>query len=279
MASVLVTGGSGFIGTHLCKQLHSSGYHVLSLDVNHDSEHPWECISADVRSQIDLEGIDFVVHLAAQISVAASLEDPDHTLSVNVDGTASVITAAEEGLVKRLIFASSAAVYGDAEQIPIPEGAPLTPQSPYAVSKIVGEELCRRSKIETCAMRFFNVYGEGQSAAGGYAAVIPAFKSAISQGEIPKVFGDGTQIRDFIHVEDLAAIIVAALEIEDLPPEMNLASGTGTSLLQLLDTLGAEKAEFMDERPGDIHTSIADVSLMQQVFPDIAVREIEEGLS
>ena len=292
MARVLITGGAGFIGHYTALAALDSGYEVHLLDnlCSGPNEDIKNFISrgviihhGDVRDLETLRnciaGIDFVVHLAAQISVAASIEDPDHTLSVNVDGTASVITAAEEGLVKRLIFASSAAVYGDAEQIPIPESAPLTPQSPYAVSKIVGEELCRRSKIETCAMRFFNVYGEGQSAAGGYAAVIPAFKSAISQGEIPKVFGDGTQIRDFIHVEDLAAIIVAALEIEDLPPEMNLASGTGTSLLQLLDTLGAEKAEFMDERPGDIHTSIADVSLMQQVFPDIAVREIEEGLS
>jgi nucleoside-diphosphate-sugar epimerase len=128
-------------------------------------------------------------------------------------------------------------------------------------------------------MRFFNVYGGGQSQIGGYAAVIPAFKSAITEGKIPKVFGDGTQIRDFIHVEDLASIIVRALQIDNLPSEMNLASGTGTTILQLLEILGADKAEFMEPREGDIHTSIAEISLMKQIFPKSAIRGIEEGLS
>ena len=180
MATVLVTGGSGFIGTHLCRHLHNSNHHVISLDLHQNEEHPWEIIQADVRDQIEIEGIDVVVHLAAQISVAHSMEHPDETLSVNVDGTSSIISAAENAGVKRLIFASSAAVYGDAEVMPISESAPMIPQSPYAVSKIVGEELFRQSTIESCSMRFFNVYGPDQSAEGGYAAVIPAFKKAIA---------------------------------------------------------------------------------------------------
>ena len=292
MARVLITGGAGFIGHHTSLLALDSGYEVHILDnLSSGLEENVEKIVSkggvfhhgDVREAETLEhcmqGVDFVIHLAAQVSVSASVEHPEQTLSVNIDGTTSVLAAAQECRVQRLIFASSAAVYGDSEYVPITESAPLTPQSPYAVSKIVGEELCRRSEIETCSMRFFNVYGDGQSQIGGYAAVIPTFKSAIAEGKIPNVFGDGTQIRDFIHVEDLATIIVRALQIDYLPSEMNLASGIGTSILQLLEILGAETAEFMEPRQGDIHTSIAEISLMKQIFPESYVRGIEEGLS
>ena len=243
MAKVLITGGAGFIGHHTSLHALKSGYEVHILDnLSSGLEANIENIISkggvfhygDVRDveflKHCMQGIDFVIHLAAQISVSASVENPDHTLSVNVDGTTSVIDVAQESLVKRLIFASSAAVYGDSEQIPISESAPLFPQSPYAVSKVVGEELCRRSNIETCAIRFFNVYGGVQSQVRGYAAVIPAFKLAMKNGETPKVYGDGTQIRDFIHVEDLSRIIDRVLEIDSLPPEMNEASGSGTSI-------------------------------------------------
>ena len=207
MASVLVTGGNGFIGTHLCNHLHQNGHSVISLDVMHTDSHPWECITADIRDNLQFDGVDYIVHLAAQISVPESIDNPDLTLSINVDGTKSIISAAEAAGVEKIIFASSAAVYGDCEEIPITEAATLIPQSPYAVSKIVGEELLRRAEIETCSLRFFNVYGPDQPSEGGYAAVIPAFKKAISLGKECTIFGDGTQVRDFIHVNDLVRII------------------------------------------------------------------------
>jgi nucleoside-diphosphate-sugar epimerase len=283
MASVLVTGGAGFIGTHLCRFLHTNGHHVISLDCNQTGEQPWECITADIRDQLQFDGIDTIVHLAAQVSVARSVENPDETLSVNIDGTSSIITAAELSGVKRLLFASSAAVYGDSQQIPISETAPLIPQSPYAVSKIVGEELCRRSEIETCSMRFFNVYGPGQSAEGGYAAVIPAFKQAIAKGENCRIFGDGTQIRDFVHINDLVKAISIALEIETLPSEMNIASGQATSLLDLLEVFSSLNSEmkpplFEPERPGDIHTSLADISQMKKSLSLDEMVSLKEGL-
>ena len=207
MASVLVTGGNGFIGTHLCRHLQGLGHHVISLDIMHTDSHPWECITADIRDNLQFDGIDYIIHLAAQISVPESIDNPDVTLSINVDGTKSIISAAEAAGVNKIIFASSAAVYGDCEEIPTTEEATLIPQSPYAVSKIVGEELLRRSEIASCSLRFFNVYGPGQSSEGGYAAVIPAFKKAISLGKECTIFGDGTQVRDFIHVHDLVRII------------------------------------------------------------------------
>ena len=284
MASVLVTGGNGFIGTHLCRHLQGLGHHVLSLDIMHTDSHPWECITADIRDDLQFDGIDYIVHLAAQISVPESIDNPDVTLSINVDGTKSIISAAEAAGVQKIIFASSAAVYGDCEEIPTTEEATLIPQSPYAVSKIVGEELLRRSEIETCSLRFFNVYGPGQSSEGGYAAVIPAFKKAISLGKECTIFGDGTQVRDFIHVHDLVRIIGHCLERKELPAEMNVASGTETSLLDLVETLKELNPKmkpplFEDERPGDIHTSVADISRLIQTLTIGEMTTLKEGLS
>ena len=284
MARVLVTGGSGFIGTNLCKFLHDSGHEVISFDAHHLGAQAWECVTGDIRDELNFQGVDWVVHLAAQISVQRSIENPDETLSVNVDGTSSVISASEYAGVKRIIFASSAAVYGDCEEVPIKEESPLIPQSPYAVSKIVGEELIKRSRISSCSLRFFNVYGEDQSIEGGYAAVIPAFKRAISEKRPCSVFGDGSQIRDFIHVSDLVRIISNTLEAENLPSEMNVGSGEGTSILQLLDILnkanpGMPEPIFLQNRDGDIHTSISDISRLKYYLDVSNIRSIEEGLS
>ncbi|MGY8746051.1 MAG: NAD-dependent epimerase/dehydratase family protein [Candidatus Poseidoniales archaeon] len=283
MASVLITGGAGFIGTHLCKHLHDLGHQVISLDCNHVADQPWGCVAGDIRDSLELDGIDIIVHLAAQISVPISIEHPDETLSVNVDGTSSIIAAAESSGVKRILFASSAAVYGDSEQVPISEEAPLIPQSPYAVSKIIGEELLRRSEIESCSFRFFNVYGPNQSAEGGYAAVIPAFKKAIAEGKECTIFGDGTQIRDFIHVDDLVRIIGLAIAAEKLPLELNIASGEATSLLDLIEILGESNPDlappvFQEERAGDIHTSLADISRLLGALPVGDMIGIKEGL-
>ena len=283
MASILVTGGAGFIGTHLCKHLHDSGHQIISLDCNHVGDKPWGCVNADIRDSLELDGIDIIVHLAAQISVPISIEHPDETLSVNVDGTSSIIAAAESSGVKRILFASSAAVYGESDQVPVSEEAPLTPQSPYAVSKIIGEELLRRSEIESCSLRFFNVYGPNQSAEGGYAAVIPAFKKAIAEGKECTIFGDGTQIRDFIHIDDLVRIIGLAIAAEKLPLELNIASGEATSLLDLIEILGESNPDlappaFHEERAGDIHTSLADISRLLDTLPVGEMIGIKEGL-
>jgi len=283
MASVLVTGGAGFIGTRLCSKLHADGYHVISLDLNHKNEQQWECLTADIRDDLAFESIDFIVHLAAQVSVSQSIIDPAETLSINVDGTSSIIEAAEESGVKRILFASSAAVYGDSDEVPTTENSPLIPQSPYAVSKIVGEELLRRTNIETCAMRFFNVYAGDKTSGSKYAAVIPAFKSAITNQNPCTVFGDGTQVRDFIHVDDLVGIITQLIDSKSIPSELNIATGQGTTLLELIDIISTAtgipaEIEFQNEREGDIHTSIADISKLKTVLANLEFIKLEEGL-
>jgi len=284
MPSVLVTGGAGFIGTHLCEKLHSFGYHVISIDLNHKNTQPWECLTADIRDELALEGIDFIIHLAAQVSVSESIINPDETLSINVDGTSSLISAAEASGVKRILFASSAAVYGDSDQLPTTEGAPLIPQSPYAVSKIVGEELLKRTEIETCAMRFFNVYGSSNSLQSNYAAVIPAFRNAIENSQPLTVYGDGTQVRDFIHVDDLVEIIIRLMEMDPIPREVNIATGEGTNLLELVDLLtssleGDYQIQFEEPREGDIHTSLADISILRKQMPGLEFTSLSEGIS
>jgi nucleoside-diphosphate-sugar epimerase len=283
MAKVLVTGGSGFIGSHLCTLLHKMGHVVFSLDINDSSPKPWKVITSDIREDIIFPEIDAVVHLAAQISVVQSMEIPAETISINVDGTSKVIEAAKRAGATRFIFASSAAVYGDAEEIPITESAPMLPQSPYAESKISGEEMVRNSGMKTCSMRFFNIYGPGQSSVGGYAAVIPAFKKAITSNQSPKVFGDGSQVRDFVHVSDLVRIIELAIEAEDLPSEVNIASGQRTSLLDLLRALNEInpimcEPTFSQVRSGDIHTSVADISRMVQYFNPGKMIQLSTGL-
>jgi len=284
MPSVLVTGGAGFIGTHLCEKLHSFGYHVISIDLNHKNTQPWECLTADIRDELALEGIDFIIHLAAQVSVSESIINPDETLSINVDGTSSLISAAEASGVKRILFASSAAVYGDSDQLPTTEGAPLIPQSPYAVSKIAGEELLKRTEIETCAMRFFNVYGSSNSLQSNYAAVIPAFRNAIENSQPLTVYGDGTQVRDFIHVDDLVEIIIRLMEMDPIPREVNIATGEGTNLLELVDLLtssleGDYQIQFEEPREGDIHTSLADISILRKQMPGLEFTSLSEGIS
>ena len=283
MAKVLVTGGSGFIGSHLCCLLHELGHSVFSLDIKETSPKPWNVILADIRSFQMPPGIDAVIHLAAQISVPHSIKNPEETFSINVDGTANVLKEATNAGVSRFIFASSAAVYGDAELMPITESAPLLPQSPYAESKIQGEVMLSNSELLTCSMRFFNVYGHGQAAIGGYAAVIPAFKKAIASGKSPCVFGDGSQVRDFVHVSDLVRIIEIAINSEVLPNEVNIASGEHESIIALLSTLKNDYPSMLDpifetERAGDIHTSVADISRMIQYFNPGKMIELSKGL-
>jgi nucleoside-diphosphate-sugar epimerase len=283
MSKVLVTGGSGFIGSNLCRLLHESGHSVLSLDMKESSPKPWGVVVADIREFQVPNDIEIIIHLAAQISVAHSVTEPEETFSINVEGTKNIVKGAVSAGVRRFIFASSAAVYGDAEMMPITESAPLLPQSPYAESKIQGEVILNNSELMTCSMRFFNVYGHGQSATGGYAAVIPAFKKAISLDDKPNIFGDGSQVRDFVHVSDLVRIIEIAINCEELPTEVNIASGEKTSLLGLLSALKVHYPSMRDpifeaERAGDIHTSVADISKMVQYFNPGKMIGLSEGL-
>lgn len=276
---VVVTGGAGFIGSHLVSLLHAEGMAVTVFDslISGKKENVPEgvpLIVGDIRDSRALAqafvGATHIVHLAALISVPESIQNPDATHEVNVIGTQNVLAAARAAGVHRFVFASSASVYGNEPTLPKREDSMLDPQSPYAASKIQNEHDAEAftiaSGIPSIGLRFFNIYGPGQAGSHPYASVVPRWIEAIKNGTQIQVFGDGEQTRDFIHVRDVARALHAALE-SDLPGARiyNVASGTQVSLRALRDLLSEVNGRPIEwiqhpERPGDIRHSVADVS-------------------
>ncbi len=254
MARWLVTGGAGFIGSHLVEALVGRGHVVRVLD-NFSTgrlqnlaavRDRIEVIEGDIRNpRTVLEataGIDVVAHLAAVVSVQASLEDPRTTMEVNGIGTLNVLEAARAAGVRRVLFASSAAVYGDHSSLPLDEGLPARPLSPYAASKVTGEALCRAYAASFClptlSLRFFNVYGPRQDPKSPYSGVISIFLDRMRRGLPPIVYGDGLQTRDFVYVADVVDALVRAGEGEGLEESvLNVARGEETSILDVVALL------------------------------------------
>jgi UDP-glucose 4-epimerase len=289
---VLVTGGAGFIGSHVVALLLKEGAEVQVFDsfISGKRERvPADAviIEGDIRNKEALEqamlGITHVVHLAAQVSVPASIEDPSYTHDVNVIGTKNVLEAARRAGVKRVVYASSAAVYGDHPELPKTEESPLQPKSPYAESKIENEVDALASGLSTAGLRFFNVYGPGQEAEHPYASVIPRWVAAAREGRPLELNGDGTQTRDFIHVHDVARAIILALKSTYIGI-CNVASGVETTLHSVLQdirgTLGKEiPYEQKPARAGDIMRSVAQVDCARQEIGFEARIPLKEGLT
>lgn len=275
----LVTGGAGFIGSHLADALVASGARVRVLDnlstgrrANvHESVELVEGSITDAGTvRVAVDGCDTVFHLAARGAVARSLADPVASDDANVHGTLEVLTAARDAGVRRVVFASSSSVYGGLAPIPTPEAAPLRPRSPYAVSKLAAEWYTRvfaeLFELETVALRFFNVFGPRQRPDSIYAAVVPVFATALLRGEPPTVHGDGTQSRDFTYVADVVAATIAAATA---PADRcngnvyNIAPGRRRTLLDLLAILRELTGCTLDavhgpSRPGDVPQSEGD---------------------
>ena len=276
----LVTGGAGFIGSNLVEALVADGHDVCVLDdlcTGYRENVPAgvEVVIGSVADEDSVrraaDGAEVVFHQAARRSVIGSLEHPLRTDTANVHGTLTVLEAARQLGVRRVVSASSSSVYGGAAHMPTPESAPLTPRSPYAVSKLAAEQYCRVYSelhgLETVSLRYFNVYGPRQRPDSAYAAVIPLFIEALANRKPPTVHGDGRQSRDFTYIADAVAANVAAASA---PPDKcsgkayNVGGGHPYSLLELLDLLGGilgvEPAPaFTDPRPGDVRASEADI--------------------
>ena len=275
---VLVTGGGGFIGSHLVKALVEAGHQVRVLDnlstgsIENiaDILNAIEFVRGDVRDHGIVESavrsVDAVVHLAALIDVAESVEKPDLYFDVNVRGTYNVVKASKN--VSTFVFTSSSAVYGEPIRVPIPEDHPLMPKSPYAASKVSGEAFVQafanQYGFRPVILRLFNVYGPKQSRA--YAGVIIEFIRRVSRGEPPVIFGDGGQTRDFIHVSDVVEAVMLSLRNEGVRDVFNIGSGEGVTINYLarliLKLMGREdlKPIYAPPRPGDIRHSIADIT-------------------
>lgn len=280
MSSGLVTGGAGFIGSHLVRALLERGDRVRVLDNFSTGKREnllglgelIEVQEGDLRNPIQVaeavKGIDFVFHQAAFVSVPLSMLDPQTCFDINVQGTLNVLEAARDGGVQRVVIASSAAVYGEPEILPLTEATRLRPLSPYAASKLVNEVYAgmftRAYGLPVVALRYFNVYGPHQSPTSDYAAAIPIFIRRLLDGQAPEVFGDGLQRRDFVYVSDIArANLLAAGASQAAGEVFNICTGQEITLLDLLKTLARIIPEtpaprFKPPRPGDIHASLGD---------------------
>ncbi|HLV80983.1 MAG TPA: SDR family oxidoreductase [Chthonomonadaceae bacterium] len=282
MRTALVTGGAGFIGSHLVGRLLERGWRVRVLDDFSSGsrenllpcEDRLEVIEGDTREaavcQAACRGVEHVFHLAAIASVVASVEDPIASHAVTLGGTLNMLLAARDQGARRFVFSSSASVYGNAESSPTGEEQPLCPESPYASAKAAGELYCRNFTtlygLETVVLRYFNVFGPRQSATSSYAAVIPLFVRAAITGCAPIVYGDGRQTRDFVYVENVVAANLRAAEAEGVAGQtFNIAGGQGISLLDLLALLEQVtdrrlQPEFRPARAGEVRHSCANIS-------------------
>jgi len=306
MANFLVTGGAGFIGSNIVKALLNRGDWVRVLDdfsTGKRENVSFAGLSPELTNNLDtlegdiadlatcrqaVDGVQCILHQAAIPSVPRSVALPLESNRANINGTLNLLVAARDAGVKRLIFASSSAVYGNAPGFPRKETIAPAPLSPYAVQKLTAEHYLRifyeLYGLETVSLRYFNVFGPHQDPDSEYAAVIPRFIKALLAGAQPTVYGDGEQSRDFTYVDNIIYGNLLAVEAEDAPGKvMNLACGGQLSLNQLLALLreitGSDvEAVYTDPRPGDVRHSRADITLSEQVLNYKTQVPLEDGL-
>ncbi len=275
---IVITGGSGFIGSHLCNLLAERGHEIRIIDIAPPpAGTAGEFVRASVKDGARLaklfEGAEAVAHLAALVDVAASVKDPVSDFEVNAAGTLNVLEACRKAGVEHVAYASSAAVYGNPLQLPIDELHIAKPMSPYGISKLAGESYVlsygKLFGIKASALRLFNVFGKGQSASSPYSGVITKFANALSNGHRPVIFGSGKQTRDFVHVDDVCEAFASAIQSDGFGEPINIGSGKQTSVLGLLEEMCSifgkrPEIDFQPAREGDILHSCADISAARQ---------------
>ena len=303
MKHILITGGAGFIGSNTVQYALKLGLKVTVLDsfenaaVSRDflEKLGVNILEIDIQDRQSLEQLndqfDAIIHLAAQVSVPKSIQDPVRNQAVNVDGTEHVLQLAQRNDVKRFIFASSSAVYGDCNSMPLQEGYGGELQSPYAQSKLDIERKIDAKFKEGCefvSLRFFNVYGPNQRLDSNYGAVVPIFIDLLSRGIQPTIYGTGQQSRDFVHVHDVARLLVDVATNEWPNPSKsiyNVGTGKAVTIIELASHIhkltGSGNSfvpAFQSEREGDIERSVASIVAIEKDLgwkPEI---QLEEGL-
>jgi nucleoside-diphosphate-sugar epimerase len=299
MARYLVTGGAGFIGSHLVEELLRRGESVRIADnfatghrQNLPSSSSFDLVEGDVAdpavARRAVDGCDYVLHQAAIPSVPRSVAEPVATNRANVDGTLQVLIAARDAKVKRLVFAGSSSVYGNAAVLPKREDMRAGPLSPYALQKLIGEQYCqlftRLYGLETVTTRYFNVFGPRQDPGSPYSGVISLFVKAVSEGKAPTIHGDGKQTRDFTYVADVVQGVLRCCEAPNVAGEViNVAAGGRVSLLDLvraLDVILQKKTQPIHgpDREGDVRDSQADIFKARQLLGFEPTVAFEDGL-
>jgi len=299
MADYLVTGGAGFIGSHLVEELIRRGHRVRVADSlitgkrrNLDHMPGVEFIEGDLAdlsvAQRAVAGVEYVLHQAAIPSVPRSVADPITSNRANIDATLNVLVAARDAGVKRLVYAGSSSAYGDTPTLPKREDMPTNPLSPYALQKLVGEQYCqmftRLYGFETVTIRYFNVFGPRQDPSSPYSGVISLFSTALLDKRQPTIYGDGEQTRDFTYVANVVDGVLRACEAQDASGEViNVATGGRISLNELLRVInqivGTDmKPVYGPARAGDVRDSQADISKARRLLKYTPVVDLEEGL-
>jgi nucleoside-diphosphate-sugar epimerase len=299
MASYLVTGGAGFIGSHLSEELRRRGHRVRVADSlitgnRRNLEHipDVEFVEGDLADMSvatrAVSGMDYVLHQAAIPSVPRSVKDPVTSNRANVEATLNVLVAARDAGVKRLVFAGSSSEYGDTPTLPKREDMPSSPLSPYALQKVMGTEYCRMFTrlygFETVVVRYFNVFGPRQDPSSPYSGVISVFSTALIEGRQPTIYGDGEQTRDFTYVANVVDGVLRACEAPKAAGEaINVACGTRISLNELLRVMNtivgtSLQAIYKEGRSGDVKDSQADISKAADLLGYRPIVDLEEGL-
>jgi len=299
MAKYLVTGGAGFIGSHLAEELLRRGESVRIVDSlitgkRHNLAHlpQAEFVEGDLAdldvAKRAVAGMDFVLHQAAIPSVPRSVQDPITSNRANIDASLNVLVAARDAGVKRVVYAGSSSAYGNTSTLPKVESMPTAPLSPYALQKLVAEQYCQMFTqlygLETVTIRYFNVFGPRQDPSSPYSGVISLFISALCENRRPRIYGDGEQTRDFTYVANVVDGVLRACHAPAASGEViNVATGGRISLNQLFNTVrdlvGASTEPIYDEpRAGDVRDSQADISKAQRLLGYKPVVSFEQGL-
>jgi len=299
MATYLVTGGAGFIGSHLAEELVRRGQTVRvadSLVTGRRSNlehiplvefHEGDLADSGFAAGV-VRGCDYVLHQAAIPSVPRSVNDPITSNRANVDATLSVLVAARDAGVKRLVFAGSSSAYGNSATLPKSEDMPSDPLSPYALQKVIGEQylqmFTRLYGLETVSIRYFNVFGPRQDPSSQYSGVISVFATALLENRSPKIYGDGGQTRDFTYVANVVDGVLRACEAPTASGEViNVATGGRISLIELFNEMkgiigAGVDPTFVDPRPGDVRDSQADIRKAKAILGYEPSVSFEDGL-
>jgi len=299
MSSYLVTGGAGFIGSHLTEELVRRGHRVRVADSlvtgkrrNLDHIPGVEFLEGDLAdlpfATRAVAGMDFVLHQAAIPSVPRSVKDPVTSNRANVDASVTVLAAARDAGVKRLVFAGSSSEYGNTPELPKREDMLPNPLSPYALQKLVAEQYCqmftRLYGFETVTIRYFNVFGPRQDPGSPYSGVISLFSTALLEGRQPIIYGDGEQTRDFTYVANVVDGVLRACEAKEAAGEViNVACGTRITLNELLAVMNRIigtnlQAIYKEERQGDVKDSQADITKAKRLLGYTPGVPLEDGL-
>jgi len=299
LSSYLVTGGAGFIGSHLAEELLKRGHRVRiadslitgrrsNLDVNKAAEFLEGDLADAAFAERACAGVDYVLHQAAIPSVPRSVDDPVTSNRANITATLNVLVGARKAGVRRLVYAGSSSAYGDTPTLPKREDMPTAPKSPYALQKLVGEQYCQMFTdlygFETVTTRYFNVFGPRQDPGSPYSGVISLFATALPAGRQPIIYGDGEQTRDFTYIANVVDGVLKACEAPKAAGQViNVATGSRISLNELLQALNKIvgtnlRAIYKDARAGDVRDSQADISKAKSLLGYAPAIGLEEGL-